>query len=254
VSEPLDERLIFVFGCPRSGTSFLARSLAACPGLIDLGEVAALKAAIPEVASLPPERAAPQLRRILGLARRLGLVGGLRAVEQTPETSFVASALALAFPRAAFVHIVRDGRDVACSLLERGWLSAGRRGVDDAGLPYGAQARFWVEPERRAEFEGASDLRRAAWAWRRYVQAGRAAAAPAAIEVRYERLTAAPGAVALQLASTLALPVEPLTEALAGAHLSSVGRYRRELSPEQLAEVEDEAGTLLAELDYVRLG
>ena len=51
-----------------------------------------------------------------------------------------------AYPEARAVHIVRDGRDVVCSLLERGWLAAGRAGVDDADLPYGARARFWVEP------------------------------------------------------------------------------------------------------------
>ena len=35
---------------------------------------------------------------------------------------------------------VRDGRDVVCSLLERGWLNAGTDGRDDARLAYGARA------------------------------------------------------------------------------------------------------------------
>ena len=38
--------------------------------------------------------------------------------------------------------------------------------------------------------------------------------------------------------------------ALGRAHASSVGRYRTDLSAEQLADVEDEAGTLLRELGY----
>ena len=34
-----DERLVFVFGCPRSGTTFLAGAIGAVPGFVDLGEV-----------------------------------------------------------------------------------------------------------------------------------------------------------------------------------------------------------------------
>ena len=84
--------------------------------------------------------------------RRLGLAGHLRGVEQTPETSFVLAAALRAYPSAKAVHIVRDGRDVVCSLLERGWLGTDRTGSDDAGVAYGAHARFWVEPDRAEEF------------------------------------------------------------------------------------------------------
>ena len=134
-----------------------------------------MKAAIPRLAELPERDAAVELRRVLERVRRYSLVRGLRGVEQTPETAFVAVAALQAYPPARGVHLVRDGRDVVCSLLEKGWLSAERGGGDDAGLPYGARARFWVEPERRAEFEAASDATRAAWAWRAYVTAARTA-------------------------------------------------------------------------------
>ncbi len=246
---PLDERLVFVVGCPRSGTTFLARAIGSQPGFLDLGEVAPLKAAIPELALRPAEEAAPRIRRILDRTRRLGLVGGVRPVEQTPEAVFVIEAIARAYPAARVVHIVRDGRDVVCSLLERGWLSAGRGGEDDAFLPYGAEARFWVERGREDEFGRASDARRAAWAWRCYVGAARRA--PAAHQVRYERLHDDPADVAADLAVFLGTPVEPLAAALAAAHGSSVGRYRSELTGEQLTEVEAEAGPLLRELGYL---
>ena len=52
---------------------------------------------------------------------------------RAPETAFVAEAAQRAFPQAQLVHIVRDGRDVVCSLLERGWLRARGGGADDAG-------------------------------------------------------------------------------------------------------------------------
>jgi Sulfotransferase family len=250
---PLDERLVFVVGSPRSGTTFLAAAIGSLRGFVDLGEVAPLKAAIPELSALSPEQAAPRIRRVLSLSRRLGLVGSRRAVEQTPEAAFVLAAVRQAFPRAQIVHIVRDGRDVVCSLLERGWLSAGRRGEDDARRPYGAEPRFWVEPERAGEFARASDARRAAWAWRRYVTAARAPGSEGGVfEVRYERLVSDPEAVAHELAPFLGAPEEALARALARAHGESVGRYVRELSPEQLGDVLAESGSLLRELGYLR--
>lgn len=245
-----DQRLVFVVGCPRSGTTFLARSLGSLPGFVDLGEVAPFKAAIPELAGADPAVAAARIRRILDRTRRLGLVGARRAVEQTPETAFVAAAALAAYPESRVVHIVRDGRDVVCSLLERGWLSAGRTGADDAGHPYGPAPRFWVEPERRDEFRAVSDARRAAWAWRRYVAAARALG-ERAVEVRYERVAADPAAVAAELAARLDAPAEPLAAALRGAHAGSVGRHRVDLTAEQLADVTAEAGETLGALGYV---
>ena len=245
-----DERLVFVAGSPRSGTTFLARSLGSLPGLIDLGELAPLKAAIPELAGRPTAEAAAAVRRIVTRARRLGLVGDLRPVEQTPEAAFLLPGILAAFPQARVVHALRDGRDVACSLLERGWLQAGRAGTDDAGNRFGAGARFWVEPERREEFERASEARRAAWAWRRYVGAVRGSGVPV-VEVRYERLTADPAATAAELARALDVPEAPLASALAGAHTGSVGRHAADLAGGQLADVLAEAGDLLRELGYL---
>lgn len=245
----LDDRFVFVLGSPRSGTTFLAGAIGSVPGFLDLGEIAPVKAAVPELAGLEPEDAARRLRRILAIARRAGLVGNVRPVEQTPELAHAVRAIPIAYPEARIVHIVRDGRDVVCSLLEKTWLRVEQTEVDDAGVPYGSYARFWVEPERRGEFEDASDARRAAWVWRSYVTAARASGVPL-IDVRYEDLAMDPAAIAAELSRALAAPVEPLTAALSRVHDSSVGRYRDDLSAEQLAEVEDEAGPLLSELGY----
>jgi hypothetical protein len=236
----LDDRLVFVFGSPRSGTTFLAGAIGSLPGFADLGEVNPLKAAIPDVS-------ATEIRTILDRVRRLGLVGSRRAVEQTPETAFVLPAVAAAFPQATLVHALRDGRDVVCSLLERGWLSAGRRDADDAGAAYGVHPRFWVEAGREEEFRRASDARRCAWAWGRYVSAVKLSGVPVT-EVRYERLVADPAATAGGLASALGVPATAMALALGGAHDASVGRWRRDLTTQQLADVEAEAGVLLAAL------
>jgi Sulfotransferase family len=246
----LDDRLVFVIGSPRSGTTFLAGAIGSLPGFVDLGEVAPVKAAVPELAALEPDEAARRLRRILAVARRVGLVGSVRAVEQTPELSHVSSILRLAYPRATVVHIFRDGRDVVCSLLEKPWLRPEQAKADDAGIAYGAYARFWVEPERREEFERVSDARRAAWAWRRYVTAARAAQPPA-LELRYEELAADPPSIARKLAEHLHVSETQLAVALGRAHGTSVGRYRDDLSEDQLGDVLDEAGDLLRELGYV---
>jgi hypothetical protein len=244
-------RPIFVVGSPRSGTTFLASILGAQPGLLDLGEVKPLKAAIPSLAQAPAAEAATRLRRILELVRRLGLVRGLRDVEQTPETAFVLAAALRAYPDARAVHLVRDGRDVVCSLLERGWLSAERSDSDDVGAAYGAHARFWVEPERLDEFRSASDAQRAAWAWRRYVSAARAVG-ERTLELRYELLATDPATAAERLAEHLDLDHESLADTLGAAHSRSVGRWLTELTAEQLDDVEREAGSLLRELGYAR--
>jgi hypothetical protein len=236
-----EERLVFVVGCPRSGTTFVGRAIGGLPGFVDFGEVTPWKAALPTGPS------AAELRTILERIRRIGLAWGLRGVEQTPETAHVLDASLEAYPQALAVHVLRDGRDVVCSLLERGWLNADAEGRDDARLPYGSEPRFWVEPERREEFAQVSDARRCAWAWRRYVEAVRAAGAgDRLLEIRYEGLAT----VADRLAEFLGANVTSTHRALDTFRDSSIGRWRRELTPEQLADVEAEAGSLLAELGY----
>jgi integrase len=239
--------MVFVFGSPRSGTTFLAGAIGGLPGFVDLTEVAALKAAIPELVRLAPDEAARRLRRILTVTRTLGLVRNLRAVEQTPETVFLLPAIARAFPKATLVHAVRDGRDVVCSLLERGWLGAARSDADDAFQPYGAAARFWVEPGREADFAAANEVRRAAWAWRRYVTAVLESGV-SVHNVRYERL--GDEQTAQELAAALGIATDAVGRALGHAHAGSVRRYKRDLTTEQLEEVEAEAGTLLRRLGY----
>jgi len=95
-----------------------------------------------------------------------------------------------------------------------------------------------------------SDARRAAWAWRRYVTAARAANGRT-VDLRYEQLVTDPEAATAPLAHALGVDREQLAGAFSAAHASSVGRWKRDLTAEQLADVEAEAGPLLAELGYV---
>src|SRR5437867_2250154 len=96
----LDDRFVFVVGSPRSGTTFLATAIGSIPGFVDLGEVAPLKSAVPRLVANSAEDAARRLRRILAVARRVGLVGAVRPVEQTPEMAYLVDAARLAYPDA----------------------------------------------------------------------------------------------------------------------------------------------------------
>jgi hypothetical protein len=71
------------------------------------------------------------------------------------------------------------------------------------------------------------------------------------VELRYDELVADPAAAASLLAPALDAPSHILAAALARAYRSSVGRYRSDLTSEQLADVDAEAGELLRELGYV---
>jgi len=242
------ERIVFVVGSPRSGTTLLAGAVGSQPGFVDLGEVRPVKSSIKRWATFPEDKAAMELRSTLERVRRLGFVRDLRPVEQTPELSFVVGAAVRAYPQGTVLHIIRDGRDVVCSLLERGWLRE-RKGHDDAGQPYGPHPRSWVEPERREEFTRAGEATRAAWAWRRYVNAARGVPEHT-LEIRYEEIAADPATVAERIASRLEADPTPLTEAFREVHSRSIGRWRRDLTPEQVDDVEREAGPLLRELGY----
>jgi len=239
-----EERMVFVMGSPRSGTTFTGSALGSLKGFVDLGEVQPWRSAIAESFGQPDEEVAPRLRRTLERVRRLGLVGGLRGVEQSPETCFVLGAVLVAYPVAVTVHVIRDGRDVVASLLEQGWLNA-----DPAGQSYDPRDEYWVEQGRQEEFAQASDATRAAWAWRRHVEA--AAAFPAqTVPLRYEQLVRDPGVATAPLAACLGIEAGLVSRAFATAHQRSVGRWRRDLSADQLRDVEREAGAQLQALGY----
>jgi hypothetical protein len=91
-----------------------------------------------------------------------------------------------------------------------------------------------------------SDARRCAWAWRRYVEAARSVSSDRVLEVRYEGVAGE----ADRIAAFLDANVTSMHRSLDDFRDSSIGRWKRELTPEQLADVEAEAGPLLRELGY----
>jgi hypothetical protein len=266
----LNPEVVFVVGSPRSGTSFTATAIGSVPGFLDLGEVPRLKAAIPNLYALKvagdEDRVARRAARIVRLSERVGMAAPHRAIEQTPETTFLVTELARVFPEAQFVHLIRDGRDVAASLIDRGWLAGGpdERVVaraegntqDDAGQSFGAYPRFWVESGRESEFVAASEATRAAWVWRRYEEAAQAQLGKIdpsrVVEIRYEDLAAAPQEMAVRVAAELRAADVPdsLGAAFRAMHARSVGRFHEALGPDQISDIEIAAGALLHDLGY----
>jgi hypothetical protein len=168
--------------------------------------------------------------------------GKARAGDKTPNYVLQIPLLAELFPEARFVHIVRDGRDVALSVTN----------IDEWGpkrIPGGA--RYWVQ----------------------HVGAGRAAGhalgASRYLEVRYEDLVADAEPVLRAVCGFFDLDYEPgmlayyerFDEVIAPDLLPQYHqklrepptvhcRWRSEMSAEDLAAFEEIAGPLLADFGY----
>lgn len=254
---PLRDRVIFVVGARRSGTNWLQRVIAAHPEV----------AAVPTETYLFSRGLSPLAERFqhgspgsvsLGtvyMAREPFLdalrdfcdavLGGLlpalrqgatRICERTPEHATCLDLIGDVYPDARVVHIVRDGRDVARSLAAQQW--------------------------------GPGSLRAAAEEWVIHVSAARSAGAHLAHyhEVRYEEMLADPRSHVEELFGFLDLeacePVvaEAVREAAVPfnvdphAPVVRTGKWRTAFTADELAEVLEVAGPMLAELGYDVVG
>lgn len=261
--DPRVHRPIFIIGAPRSGTTFLGECIGRMPDVSYHFEPRLTKAMAGHAyeGAWGGRRGARAFRVSYSVLLLVALHGGRRFAEKTPENSFLVPFLAAAFPSAQFVHIIRDGRDAAVSHAAKPWLTAAaardrRRGL--AGQLRGPYPRWWVEPDRRAEFSAVPDIVRTAWCWRRFTEAALEGLATLpdgrSIEMRYERVVSDPMAAAASLGEFLgASPAgqEALRAGLAGASVSSVGRWRQALGDQEIGQVEREIGPLLTRLGYL---
>jgi hypothetical protein len=134
---------VFVVGCPRSGTSIFGRILGQQSNFLYLHEPRFIWRNIdPEFnvwrgdgdyfgrlvwrADDGGRRRQQRLGQWLHLA--LTVAGQERLIEKMPLNVFRLEWLAARFPQATFIHVLRDGRDVALSLEKaiRRWFSAQR--------------------------------------------------------------------------------------------------------------------------------
>ena len=248
-------RLVFLVGCRRSGTNWLQRILTAHPDIVGMpSETYLFSGALAEVAERfqHANPGSPQTGKLF--MSRDGMLDAMRdfadrafaenlerlgpdaryLVERTPWHVYDVELIGDVYPDARIIHIIRDGRDVARSLLSQPW-----------------------GPERMEE---------AAKEWRSSVVAGRSAGQALGpdryVEVRYEALLESTEANVrgiyewLGLDSSEDLMEQVLAEARSEfnvdpkAPVIASGKWRDAISASDLGVLEREAGDLLAELGY----
>lgn len=195
--DPLN--IAFIVGVSRSGTSILGELIAAHPAVKYIFE-----AYVPwRVAGrgvngsdrLTEEQATPMVRAFIRWWFRWRKGDAPILVEKNPRNILRIPFLRAVFPEAKFIHIVRDGRDVACSLLP------------------GIGGRWWAHerpPQWRDLFARYRGIIRCAHAWREIVHIGLDDLAHVPhLQIRYEDLVARPRDVARQLVEYLGLPLHP---------------------------------------------
>jgi len=258
---------MFIGGAPPSGLTLLRALLDAHPAIAcgpDLGAIPAIARQWSDIARTLGENLtqhhalpAPALRDsyaglIHDLLEPLRIASGKRWIaEKTNANALVFDELHALFPHAPLVHVVRDGRDVAASLLRTGWQDAS-----------GAPAAYNHDPVYGATL------------WAKMASAGRAAGqrcGGAYIELRYEALVTQPKAALAPLLERLGEKWDPAvarfhqraiellgTEATSAKRLrqplgaTSVGRWRRDLTTAQQQAVTAAVGGTLEAFGYAR--
>jgi hypothetical protein len=270
---------VFIVGCPRSGTSFLYHLLLSAGGFAEfrtqmnvydvlepiygnLKIAKNKKAAIREwlrskaflVSGLDPVQIEAKLvaecqstgdflRIVMDEVARKQKVD--RWIDSTPTNVPHMLRIQRDFPDAAFVHIIRDGRDVALSLDKRSW---SRPLPWDRNKSLAAAGLYWEWIVRKARKLGQ-------------------VIAPNYLEVRYEDLVRDPRVALAPVAQFLGRELDyariqqasvgsvgkPLTafkEDLSEGRFAPVGRWKEKFPAEQLLEFEALVGNYLSELGY----
>ena len=260
----LHMRPIFIGGCDRSGTTLLGSMLGAHPHHVTVPEMpfkfellvdehqgldqlhANWRFRIWEVNPPPVGNGLANEPRVLveelvsEYAKRVGKHDASTWIDHTPGNSRFAWTLSQYFRDAAFVHLVRDGRAVAASLLRLDW------GPNDVARA----AHYWVEQVAHGL---ATELQRTI---------------KPVVRVRYEDVVATPSATlevlcgrlgveycaSMAKASGFVVPAtSKTTHRLVGSDpdRSRAEAWRHELSRRQIEIFENIAGDMLVQLGYV---
>jgi hypothetical protein len=206
---------------------------------------------------VPVEEVERRLRPGMPLGDAIGAVyetyaarkGKPRWGDKTPMYMQHLRLLERLFPSARFVHLIRDGRDAALSFL---------------AMPAGIVTRTWAHPSTAADF---------ACQWRSEVAAarrlGRRVGPSRYLEVRYERLVAAPedelgricGFAGLRFEPAMLdypgrvdVSAKPHQQSLTMSPISGLRDWRGQMAHADVAAFEAVAGDLLDELGYETAG
>ena len=255
-------RHVVIGGSPRSGTTLLRRTFDRHPGLCCGPESSLFLPARVHVGQLAAGHGLPEgeVRALLSgsasqgafvdafAARYLALRGRPRWAEKTPLNIRHLAWILDRWPEARVIHVVRDGRDVVCSMREhpdRRWVD-GRWVKELQPKPMEDHARRWVA-DTAAGLRYRGD--------------------PRYLEVRYEDLVETPEATLETVLTFLGEPWDPgllavdpgvtappavpgRPDAAGAITTTSMGRWQRDLSVEDQATVKQIAGMRLVELGY----
>lgn len=158
---------VFVIGCPRSGTSALSWALAQHPAMWVSAESDFIQLLFGHGHMQKAYRIAhgrpdegwlaknvvgyPEFCAHLGLgvdALFKSRSGGLRWIDSSPGYTLMAGELALMFPGARFVHLVRDGRAVVNSMINSGFDIDWARDFERACFTWAHYVRIGIEFEK----------------------------------------------------------------------------------------------------------
>jgi len=226
------DRPIFVVGCWRSGTTYLAQTLGRHPAIAhfpnETGVLRGFFRWMEDGVPLSTEQKAEIGRRFVSdwLDAYRRTTGKPRILEKTPPNVNVMNWVLACFPDAQFLHIVRDPRAVVSSMQEAREARLGRATVEQG-------ARFWNTLVGQAVRKGAA------------MPPGRY------LELRYEALLADPPTQFGRILGFLGEPAEPLLAFVEReTDRTRAERWRELLSDENVQRVERTCADLMRDLGY----
>jgi len=278
---------VIIVGAARSGTNMLRDQLAQLPGFItwpcdEINYVWRHGHREFPTDEFTREMVTPKTSSYVRQQfQKLDLAGDNTIIEKTCATTLRCGFVHEIFPQARFVHIIRDGRDVAASAsirwnakLDLGYIWKKAKYIPPSDIPYYAlnylKARLYrvLSGKKRLStwgprFEGMESAFAnhplpvgCAIQWAACVSAARQqlqAVDPAQVlTIRYEQFTADPSRGLLEVCQFLGVDVtaEMVKPVVARVSSKSVGNWRRQLTEEHSTAIHREVGALLSELGY----
>lgn len=243
---------IFIIGSPRSGTTIAMKLLAGHPDVANLSEVSYIwdpdHFADPEAdhdwpESMATKKDATRLHTTFELYRRIHQKK--RFLNKHPRNSVRIDYIRKLFPDAYFIHIIRDGRSVVNSLIERIRGNRLRQRV-----PFGN----FCKPPGWRQWLSDDPLEQSAKQWReivRYVISKRDCLGDNYCQVKYEDMCSRTHEIFTHIFESVGLPNSSDYLASIPDRLNSQNfKYQQQLSKQQIDKITAVESDLLQELGY----